>query len=161
MKSALIFILLVTAGITSTATPADAEERPHREVTSGHVVTLPGGDDLGYELRGRARMIRTERWGGTTRVVIRVRGLDPDTTYPAHVHNAPCSATPAGGGHYQHEIGGPVDPVNEIWPTITTDERGSGLGVALHGERARDDARSIVVHYPPNTSIRLACVDLS
>jgi hypothetical protein len=161
MKSALIFILLATAGITATASPADAEGHPDREVTRGHVMTLQGGEDLGYELRGRARMVRTDRWGGMTRVVIRVRGLDPNTSYPAHVHNQPCSATPAGGGHYQHVIGGSVDPVNEIWPTITTDDRGSGLGFAIHGERAREDARSIVVHYPPNTSIRLACVDLS
>lgn len=161
MKQALILILLATAGITATANPVDAHGRRHREVTHGHVETLPGGVELGYHLHGRAKMVRTDRWGGTTRVVVRVRGLDPDTTYPTHVHNQPCSATPAGGSHYQHEIGGPVDPVNEIWPTITTDDRGRGIGVAIHGERARDDARSIVVHHPPDTSIRLACIDLS
>ena len=121
MKQALILILLATAGITATATPAEADGRGHREVTHGRVETLPGGLELGYHLHGRAKMVRTDRDGGTTRVVVRVRGLDPDTTYPTHVHNLPCSATPAGGGHYQHTIGGPVDPVNEIWPTITTD----------------------------------------
>ncbi len=161
MKQALILILLATAGITATASPADAHGRSNREVTHGHFETLPGGVELGYHIHGRAKMVRTDRDGGTTTVVVRVRGLDPDTTYPAHVHNQPCSATPAGGSHYQNVIGGPVDAVNEIWPTITTDERGRGLGFAVHADRARDDARSIVVHYPPNTSIRLACLDLS
>ncbi len=161
MKQALILILLATAGITATASPAAANGRQQREVTHGHFETLPEGVDLGYHVHGRAKMVRTDRDGGTTRVVVRVRGLDPDTTYPVHVHNQPCSAMPAGGGHYQHMIGGNVDPVNEIWPTITTNERGRGIGFALHDARARDDAMAIVIHYPPKTSIRLACLDLS
>ena len=161
MKQALILILLATAGITTTASPAEANGRQHREVTHGHFETLPGGTDLGYHVHGRAKMVRTDRNGGTTKVVVRVRGLDPDTTYPAHVHNQPCSAMPAGGGHYQNMIGGDVDRVNEIWPTITTNERGRGKGFAVHGARARDDAMPIVIHYPLNTSIRLACLDLS
>jgi hypothetical protein len=90
-----------------------------------------------------------------------VRGLEANTTYPAHVHNAPCSATPPGGSHYQHQVGGPVDAVNEIWPIVTTGSAGRGFGSAWHTHRARPDAMSIVIHYPPDTSIRLACADLS
>ena len=161
MNKALIPILLATAGLAATASPVDAHARPHREVTHGHFETLPGGADLGYHIHGRARMVRTDRHGGTTKVVVRVRGLDPDTTYPTHVHNQPCSATPAGGSHYQDVIGGPVDAVNEIWPTISTDAHGRGFGTATHDARARNDAMSIVIHYPANTAIRLACVDLS
>jgi Cu-Zn family superoxide dismutase len=97
---------------------------------------------------------------GRTLVTLRVRGLVPNTTYPTHVHNQPCSATPPGGSHYQHTLGGPVDAVNEIWPTIETNRRGAGAAFVVHGERARGDAQSIVIHYPPDTSIRLACVDL-
>ena len=160
MKSALILILLATAGITATSNPVGATGNARRDITHGHVETLPGGAELGYQIRGRAKMVRSHVDVGTTTVVIRVRGLEANTSYPAHVHNQPCSATPPGGSHYQHVVGGPVDAVNEIWPTVVTDDRGHGLGVALHGERARADARSIVIHYPPNTSIRLACVDL-
>ncbi len=109
MKQALILILLATAGITATASPVDAHGRHHREVTHGHFETLPGGAELGYHVHGRAKMVRSDRHGGVTKVVVRVRGLDPDTTYPAHVHNQPCSATPPGGSHYQHVIGGAVD----------------------------------------------------
>ncbi len=163
MNKALIPILtlLATTGIIAIASPADANGRQHREVTHGHVQTLPGGTDLGFDIHGRAKMVRTDRHGGATFVVIRVRGLAPNTTYKTHVHNAPCSATPAGGGHYQHSVDGAVDAANEIWPEITTDDRGRGVGHAVHAAIARDEAQSIVIHYSENTTIRLACVDLS
>ena len=157
----LIFILLAAAGFISIGSPAGAHRR-QRQTTHGRFETLPGGAELGYNVRGSARMVRSDHGGGTTEATVRLHGLDADTTYPTHVHNQPCSATPAGGSHYQNRIGGPVDPVNEIWPTISTDERGHGFGSAIHEAWARDDAVSIVVHFPsPNTSIRLACVDLS
>ena len=162
---ALIPILAATAALTLPGTITEAGSNPttrhaRPEVTSGRFQTLPGGADLGFDLRGRAVMIRFGRHGGQTIVGVHISGLDADTTYPTHVHNQPCSATPPGGSHYQHEVGGAVDTVNEMWPTITTDRRGNGFGHAVHGHRARPDARSIVVHYPPDTSIRLACVDL-
>jgi Cu-Zn family superoxide dismutase len=159
---ALIPILIAAAGITATASPVEAGGHSHRsvQITTGHFQTLPGGDDLGYDVRGGAIMIRTDRNGGRTSVFVGARGLDPNTVYPVHVHNQPCSATPAGGGHYQHVIGGPVDAVNEIWPKITTDKHGRGTGFATHGARARSDAMSIVIHNPADTSIRLACADL-
>jgi hypothetical protein len=160
---ALIPILIATVGLTATALPVEAGGHTHRsvEVTTGHFQTLPGGDALGYDVRGGAIMIRTDRHGGRTSVFVGARGLDPDTVYPVHVHNQPCSATPAGGSHYQDVIGGAVDAVNEIWPTITTDQHGRGTGFAVHDARARSDAMSIVIHYPANTSIRLACADLT
>lgn len=126
-------------------------------VTSGAFQTLPGGADLGYQVSGRAIMVRTPDW---TTVSVTVRGLDANTVYPTHVHNAPCSNTPAGGSHYQNEVGGPVDAVNELWPIVTTDASGHGVGYAWHGFGVRRDAMSIVIHYPANTAIRLACVDL-
>ena len=126
-------------------------------VTSGSFQTLSGGADLGYQIHGSAIMVRTANW---TTVAVTVRGLDANTVYPTHVHNAPCSNTPAGGSHYQNEIGGAVDDANEIWPTVTTDGSGHGRGQARHGFGVRRDAMSIVIHYPANTAIRLACVDL-
>jgi hypothetical protein len=140
------------------ATPARGVAR---QITSGRIVTLPGGTDMGYEIEGVAVMVRSPADGGQTRVTVRVRGLDRGTTYPTHVHNLPCSATPPGGTHYQDVIGGLVDAVNEIWPTVTTNGRGIGVGRASHEHWARDDAQSVVIHYPEDTSIRLACADLS
>lgn len=106
-------------------------------------------------------MVRVPNGEGRTFVVARLTGLDANMTYPTHVHNTPCSAEPPGGSHYQHEIGGPVDAVNEIWPTVQSNAAGNGRGFAVHNTWPRPDAMSIVVHYPPDTSIRIACADLN
>jgi hypothetical protein len=154
-----ILILALAVGLLlALAAPATAATRRHIEVTKGKVVTLEGGHDLGYSLRGRAAMIR---FADATFVVVRIKGLDPDTTYPTHVHNAPCSDTPPGGGHYQNEVGGAVDNVNEIWPVVTSNSYGRAWATAWHGYHARPEAMAIVIHYPLDTSIRLACIDLS
>jgi superoxide dismutase, Cu-Zn family len=159
MKRRLIVLAAALAALAAVAATPAAAHQPV-QVTAGRVVTLPGGADLGYDIEGIAVMVRTPAHGGRTFVVATVRGLDPNTTYPAHVHNAACDATPPGGSHYQRVAGGPVNDENEIWPTITTGRRGNGLGTATHEAWAREDARSIVIHYPADTSIRLACVDL-
>jgi Cu-Zn family superoxide dismutase len=156
-------IVLTAAGLSLTeaapaSTPADADDHAIVPTTTGEFDTLPGGTDSGYDVEGRAAMIRLPH---RTLVSVHVEGLDADTTYPAHVHNAPCSAIPAGGGHYQHEVGGTVDAVNEIWPIVTTDQHGRGHAQVAHAHRARPEAQSIVIHYPLDTSIRLACVDLT
>lgn len=159
---ALIPILAATAALTlpGTVTQASRPEVDRPEITSGKFQTLAGGVDLGYDITGRATMIRFGPDDGNTVVVVRLRGLDANLSYPTHVHNQPCDFTPPGGGHYQHVVGGAVDSDNEIWPTVTTNRRGKGFGVAVHDWRARSDAQSVVVHHPPDTSIRLACVNL-
>jgi len=149
---------LTFTAAASAATPAHADDRGPVQITSGEFHTLPGGTDLDYDIGGRAVMVRLPH---RTLVRVHVEGLDADTTYPAHVHNAPCDASPAGGGHYQHEIGGPVDSVNEIWPIVTTSRHGRGHAQVAHAHRARPEAQAIVIHYPDDTSIRLACVDLA
>lgn len=154
----LIGLVFASALLATIAAPVSAEGA---RVTTGEFQTLSGGRDLGFEITGAAVMVRTPGSGGTTLVTVHVKGLESDTTYPTHVHNAPCSTTPPGGGHYQHEVGGAVDPINEIWPVVTANAAGNGVGKARHGHWARDDAQSIVVHYPENTGIRLACADLA
>jgi hypothetical protein len=130
------------------------------EVTSGQIEALPGAATVGLDPAGHVHMVRLPADGGRTRVMVHVTGLAPDTAYPVHIHNASCSGTPAGGGHYQHMVGGAVDAVNEIWPVVRTNSEGVGLGMATHGHFARDDARSLIIHYPQNTAIRVACADL-
>lgn len=140
----------------ATAEPADQAAT----VTRGQFQTLSGGADLGYDITGHATMVRRPGPGNTS-VSLTVRGLDADQAYAVHVHNAPCSATPPGGGHYQHDIGGAVDPVNEIWPAFSTNAAGVGHGAAWHGHVARADAQAIVIHWPQDSAVRLACLDLS
>ena len=131
------------------------------QVDWGRFETLPGGAELGYDIDGFGVMVRTPGGDdGRTRVLVVVRGLDANETYPTHVHNQPCSYDPAGGGHYQHLVGGPVDMVNEMHPIVTTNSSGRGTGRAVHDHWARPEAQSVVIHYPANTAIRLACVDL-
>lgn len=154
----LIQLMMTGALVAALAGPASAGGA---EVTSGEFTTLPGGTALGYEITGQVVMRRVPGEGGKTLVTVQVRGLDPSTTYPVHVHNAPCAATPAGGGHYQHVVGGAVDAVNEMWPGFTTDAAGNGHGKATHANWAGPEAMSVVIHYPPMTSTRLACADLS
>ena len=130
------------------------------EVTSGVIGALPGAATVELDPAGHVHMVRLPADGGRTRVMVHVTGLAPDTSYPVHIHNASCSAAPAGGGHYQHSVGGAVDAVNEIWPVVRTNSEGVGLGMATHDHFARDDARSLIIHYPQNTAIRVACADL-
>jgi len=159
MAGAVAVSIAVTLGAAVSQTGASANaEGQGAQVTSGLVQTLAGwpGDDLA----GGAVMVRVGGEDGSTIVSVRVRGLDPNTTYPVHVHNRPCSFIPPAGGHYQHLVGGPVDAVNEIWPVISTNAEGNGTGFAMHDHRARPEAQAIIVHNPSNTSIRLACIDL-
>lgn len=156
MKRLLIGVAALAIG-TTTIIPTAAEAHGWANLTSGRFEMLPGGEQLGYDIRGRTIMVRSHEH---TLVLVRARGLEPNTTYPAHVHDAPCDADPPGGGHYQHDVGGPVDDQNEIWPTVTARRNGRGFGIAFHDEVARPDARAVVIHHPPDTSIRLACVDL-
>lgn len=160
MKKALIPIILVTAGLTTAAAPAIADGRHGPvEVTNGRFQPLPPSADGVHDgIKGGAIMFRTAR---DTTVYVKVNGLAPGATYPAHVHNRPCSAMPAGGGHYQQVPSATGDRVNEIWPTITADAKGHGTGHAVNAFAARPEAQSIVIHNPANTSIRLACVDLT
>ena len=153
----IIHLVAAAVMLAAMATPASAGDA---EVTSGQFITLSGGTGLGYQITGHAEMRRAPGQGGKTIVTVHLSGLDADTVYPTHVHNAACNASPAGGSHYQHQVGGPVDSVNEIWPVVNTNAAGNGFGRATHSNWARPDAMAIVVHYPANTAIRLACVDL-
>jgi hypothetical protein len=149
---------IILTALIGTAAASGTANADGASVADGQFETLTGGIDLGYTVEGVARIVRTS--GDQTLVTVHVSGLDPNSTYPTHVHDQPCSALPPGGGHYQHEVGGAVDPDNEIWPTVHTGPTGNGLGTARHSHRARADAQAVVIHYPPDTSIRLACADL-
>ncbi len=94
-----------------------------------------------------------------TMVDLKVAGLHANEQYPSHIHNLPCDEK-GGGGHYQHEKGGNVDTVNEIWLTFTTDHSGAGFKEASHAHMARADAQSIVIHDSTPDKARIACFNL-
>jgi hypothetical protein len=126
-------------------------------VSSGDLSTYAAGPMRGYDISGRAQMVRTA--DGKTLVQVQAWGLKPNAAYPVHVHNAPCSVN-NGGGHYQDVVGGPVDNVNEIWPGFTTDASGHGNGRAANDFTARPEAQAVVIHDSDGSGARIACADL-
>jgi large repetitive protein len=136
----------------------------------GEFMTLPDGAAMGLTISGDATITRTKRW---TSVEAHVRGLEPRTTYAAHLHNAPCAAPNPGGGHYKHDPAGPSQPPNELWLSstgdpiagITSNARGRSRGRGSADWVARPEAQSVVIHsIPPGGTTaggpKIACADL-
>lgn len=124
------------------------------QVTAGELEPFLAGIERGYDISGRAHMVRTA--SGETLTTVQAWGLAPNTTYGVHVHNAACAA--GGGGHYQDVVGGDVDSVNEIWLGFTTNSSGHGNGFAANGFTARPEAQALVIH--DGDGARIACADL-
>jgi Cu/Zn superoxide dismutase len=104
------------------------------------------------------------RDGTGTHVELSLTGLDPATTYGAHVHALPCAVN-TGGGHYMLDptVVGVVEE-NELWPQVTGHEVGGSMTSTYNSPHlARYDAQSVVVHRvvvegePPP---KVACADL-
>jgi Cu/Zn superoxide dismutase len=135
----------------------------------GTFTTLPDGTAMGLTIDGIAEITRT---ASGTEVKVQVRGLEPGTTYAAHLHNAPCAVN-AGGGHYQDVPGGLAAPPNELWlsstddPTagITANAGGVAQGRGSADWIARPEAQSVVIHFIPTGGTtaggpKIACADL-
>ncbi len=136
----------------------------------GTFQTLPDGAAMGLDIERFATLTRTD--AGTSGKVV-VRGLEPATTYAAHLHNAPCSAANPGGGHYKNDPAGPAMPPNELWLSSTDDPMAgitANSGGVAHGRGsadwiARPEAQSVVIHFiPPGGTTaggpKIACADL-
>ena len=154
------------AAVAVAATPALAGPAKVR----GTFQTLPEGAAMGLEIEGFATLTRSD--AGTSAKVV-VRGLEPATTYAAHLHDAPCSAANPGGGHYRNDPAGPGMPPNELWLSSTDDPTAgirSNPGGVAHGRGsadwvARPEAQSVVIHFiPPGGTTaggpKIACADL-
>jgi Cu/Zn superoxide dismutase len=160
---------LFTAAVAALAVAAVAAGASAATKERGTFTTLAQGEEMGLSIEGIAQITRT---GSGTEVKVHVRGLEPGTTYAAHLHNAPCSEN-EGGGHYQDVVGGLAEPPNELWisstedPTagITSNEAGVAHGRGSADWVAREDAQSVVVHFIPEGGTtaggpKIACADL-
>ena len=156
---------LVAAAAITLAAPAGAAKKQ-----KGELETLPAGTQAGLTIEGKAELKRTKKG---TEVKLHVRGLQPSTTYAAHLHNDVCSAANPGGGHYMNDPNGEHMPPNELWISSTDDpEAGitTNKGGAAHGRGradwvARADARSVIIHAIPEGGTtaggtKIACADL-
>jgi Cu/Zn superoxide dismutase len=163
MRTRLMFAMAALAALALAANASAATK------TKGSFTTLPDGTAMGLEIEGVAELTRTA--SGTEAKVL-VRGLEPGTTYAAHLHNAPCDVN-AGGGHYQDVVGGLAEPPNELWLSSTDDPKAgitANAGGVAHGFGsadwiAREEAQSIVIHFIPEGGTtaggpKIACADL-
>jgi large repetitive protein len=153
---------LIAVGAFASVAGAATKER-------GAFATLPAGTSMGLSLEGTAQITRT---ADGTSVKITVRGLEPGTTYGAHLHNAPCAVN-EGGAHYKDDPAGLSTPPNELWLSSTSDPlagiTANAAGVAQgRGSAdwvARPEADSVVIHaIPPGGTTaggpKVACADL-
>jgi hypothetical protein len=163
--STLVAVALATAVVLAPAAAGATKTR-------GTFQTLPYGSvELGLEIEGIAQLTRDD--DGTTAKIV-VRGLEPGTTYAAHLHNLPCSDVNPGGAHYKDDPLGPSMPPNELWLSstddpmagITANEDGVAVGRGSATWVARPEAQSIVIHFilPPDGTTaggpKIACADL-
>ena len=159
---ALAALAVVVVGTVPTAAAATKAR--------GTFETLPEGAALGLEIDGFAAITRSD---AGTQIQAVVRGLEPGSTYAAHLHDAPCSAANPGGGHYKDDPLGPSVPPNELWLSSTDDPMAgisANSGGVAHGRGssdwvARPEAQSVVIHYiPPGGTTaggpKIACADL-
>lgn len=137
----------------------------------GSFETLSPGTDRGLDIEGTAKIRRASE---RTFVKVHVRGLEPGTTYAAHLHNAACAAANPGGAHYQHNPAGSAQPPNELWLSSKRGDPLAGItanpGGVAHGRGsadwvARPEASSVVIHAIPAGGTtaggpKIACADL-
>ena len=159
-------VVLVAAALLAGSAVAGAGKNQ-----SGRLDTLAAGTRMGLDIDGGAKIRRTPT---RTFVYARVRGLEPGTTYAAHLHNAPCAAANPGGGHYKHDPAGPDQPPNELWLSSARGDPLAGItavpGGVAYGRGsadwvARPEASSVVIHaIPPGGTTaggpKIACADL-
>ncbi len=127
---------------------------------------------------GRVTVVERTGQDGT-RVELRVRGVQANRTFGAHVHQKACGSTPdASGPHYQN-VKDPKQPStdpayansrNEVWLDFTTGRDGDGHSAASVTWRFRaGEARSVVLHehatetgagHAGMAGARLACVNV-
>ncbi len=167
-----LLLLLAIGALALLAAPvsatADRDDRGSKRW--GVFRTLPAGTAMGLRIKGFALIIRSSRG---TDVNALAWGLDPRTTYGAHLHNAPCSDPNPGGGHYMDDPAGPPMPPNELWLSssgdpmagITSNAIGIAFGRGSADWVARPDAQAVVIHaIPPGGTpaggAKIACADL-
>lgn len=125
-------------------TPAAATDSGDTSVArQAELSVLEGWDAVYPDATGSA--VATVDDDGTT-VELVVSGLEPETEYTSHVHDASCEDESLGGGHWLADPAGEDAEPNIIQMSLTTDAEGAG-SVTVDSEQVIDDrALSLVVH---------------
>ncbi len=125
----------------------------------GSFAPFSAAEEIDSWISGAVRVLRSP---DSSDIAMQVDGLDPSSTYAAHVHSLPCEVTD-GGGHYK------IDPTvidtaeaNEIWPPITDYQSGSLWSESWFEHGLRADAQSIVLHrIAGDAKPKVACANLA
>ncbi len=136
------------------ATPADQVEGDVRSGRLRLLATAPPGSD---GVRGRAWLAQD---GSGTTVTVRLRGLQPDVPYVAHLHEQPCGQDD-GGEHFAFDPEGSELPPNEVHLGFAADGDGVGEATVTHDRRVGQGAPAVVVHPADAPDNRLSCADLT
>ncbi|RCW47024.1 Cu-Zn family superoxide dismutase [Halopolyspora algeriensis] len=104
----------------------------------------------------KARVVSTPIPGGHTSVIMALRGLQPNSSYGAHVHTRPCGPTGSDAGPHFQQVEAPegvsgdpdyANPDNEVWLDFRTDSDGEAVSAAFGDWQLRErEANSIVIH---------------
>ena len=123
--------------------------------------TVHGGAMVNFSDDSHFGTAQINRSNGSTYATLHAMNLAPNTVYPSHVHNLPCSIN-AGGSHYKIDPSVPATVENnELWLPLATDGDGNGSSsYTVNTHSARPEAQSIVVHEAPPAVGRLGCADL-
>lgn len=127
------------------------------ERASGAVVPFAQAEALDGTIAGTASIVL----GDPGQIDLTLTGLDPASTYSAHVHTLPCGVADA-GGHYKLDPSiEETLPENEVWPYVTVGADGSSDNSLFLSDPLREDAASVVVHrVAADGSPKVACADL-
>jgi superoxide dismutase, Cu-Zn family len=151
-----------TTALTSTPPPAAT----HTTNVSATFETVPDPAityDPALVPAGAHGAVSSTSAGGSTTVMLAVRGLQPNRHYGAHAHAKPCGAKGADAGpHFQKDVD-PVQPSvdpafanaqNEIWLDFTTDQTGAGSARTTVAWEFPADRRahSVIVHAMPTAT---------
>ncbi len=120
---------------------------------------LPAASPNYTALEATAELVRGV--DGTTKVHVAAAGLMAAVTYPAHVHDRPCSVD-SGGAHYVRDKAGAAGEMNELWMMLDGSSAPMAEASLTVAHLAAADARSIVIHDPGSdpANARLICIDL-
>ncbi|MFH8367501.1 superoxide dismutase family protein [Streptomyces sp. NPDC018031] len=177
VTTALAVSMASVSAASGTQCPVTIVQERYQAVSGTGVQDAVTYDTASIPEGSRVTVLKHPTADGGSRVVLRIRGVEANRTFGAHVHTKPCGALPADAGPHYQDVVDPkqpstdsayANPRNEIWLDLTTDRRGSGRAEAVVDWKFRaQGARSVVVHeHATNThdghagtaGARLACV---
>lgn len=134
---------LCVVGIAAPAAAAPANEHPDLTPNFSFGVYQPyeeGADAVTYDSRvpegAKTAIGSIPMPDGSTKIVAKIKGLEPNSEYGAHVHTDPCGPSGDDAGPHFQQVPDPVqpsvdpayaNPENEVWLDFTTDDAGNAV----------------------------------